>query len=529
MSREKSSTENLRADEHRFAIILGAGAAGIIQGCTFIREKTLPLEEFQILERQSAFGGVWWKNTYPGAACDIPSHEYQISFALNPYWSRTFAPQPEIQKYFEDVALRYELDKSTTFNTEIVEARWDDSRLLWLVETTDVITGDTKVWSCHVLIGALGAFTVPKKASVKNIDAFKGEEWHSVDWPKHANLKGKTVAVIGTGPSACQFIPNIYPEVKSLIVYQRSPGHVLPRNDVVVGPLTKWMFAHIPLLMRFNRWFWMKKDEILRPRLFTVGSWPQRIVLSMTRNHLYKQIKDVTLRRKLESKDVFGCKRPLMLSDYYPIFNNENVELVTDSVTELTENGIKSKNTETSEEVEREADVLIWGTGYNPVDFGLPVPTKGRSGQLLCDKYQPELFSLYGVAVDDFPNYFNFLGPNSSSFETSVMELFELQAHHNSIATKYLFQKNVGTFRYAIMPKEERVRSWTLSLRPGQAKLPPANPNCKSYYRSKIGHVYRYPYPYWQYKALIAKLDFKRDWVLLQQRIGQKEVKILEF
>ncbi|EMR86758.1 putative flavin-containing monooxygenase protein [Botrytis cinerea BcDW1] len=444
--------ETLQADEHRFAIILGAGAAGIIQGCTFIREKTLPLEEFQILERQSAFGGVWWKNTYPGAACDIPSHEYQISFALNPYWSRTFAPQPEIQKYFEDVALQYELHKSTTFNTEIVEAKWDDSRLLWLVETTDLTTGDTKLWSCHVLIGALGAFTVPKKAPVKNVDAFKGEEWHSVDWPKNANLRGKTVAVIGTGPSACQFIPNIYPEIK-----------------------------------------------------------------------------DDNLRRKLESKDVFGCKRPLMLSDYYPIFNNDNVELVTDSVTELTENGIKSRNTDTGEEMERETDVLIWGTGYNPVDFGLPVPTKGRSGQLLCDKYQPELFSLYGVAVDDFPNYFNFLGPNSSSFETSVMELFELQAHHNSIATEYLFQKNVGTFRYAIMPKEERVRSWTLSLRPGQAKLPPANPNCKSYYRSKIGHVYRYPYPYWQYKALIAKLDFKRDWVLLQQRIGQKEVKVLEF
>ncbi|KAI9648084.1 FAD-binding monooxygenase boa2 [Ciborinia camelliae] len=423
------SVAALQADEHRFAIILGAGAAGIIQGCSFIREKVLPLEEFQILDRNGAYGGVWWRNTYPGAA-------------------------------------------------------------------------------------AAGAFTVPKKADVPGIDAFKGEEWHSIDWPKDADLKGKTVAVIGTGPSACQFIPRIHPEVKSLIVYQRSPGHVLPRNDFVSGWFRKFLFGNFPFTMRCYRWLLMKKDEVLRKRIFNPESWLQKKVISMTKDHLHKQIKDETLRRKLESKDVFGCKRPMILDNYFPIFTKDNVELVTDSVTEITENGIISKDAETGLETERKTDVLIWGTGYNPVDFGLPVPTRGRTGQLLAEKYQPELFSLYGVAVDDFPNYFNFLGPNSSSYETSVMELFELQAHHTCLVTQFLFQKNVGSFRYAVMPKEERVRDWTLSLRPGQAKLPPANPNCRSYYR---------------YKALIAKIDFKRDWVLLQNRIGQRDVQISEF
>ncbi|EDN96094.1 hypothetical protein SS1G_12300 [Sclerotinia sclerotiorum 1980 UF-70] len=430
---KKPPVSALQADEHRFAIILGAGAAGIIQGCSFIREKVLPLEEFHILDRNGAYGGVWWRNTYPGAACDIPSHEYQISWALNPYWSRTFAPQPEIREYFESVALRYHLDKSTTFNTEIVGATWDDSRLLWLVETIDLKTDTRKIWSCHVLISAAGAFTVPKKANVPGIDTFKGEQWHSIDWPKKADLRDKTVAVIGTGPSACQFIPNIYPD-----------------------------------------------DEILRKRIFNPNSWLHKQVIAMTKKHLYNQVKDETLRQKLESNDVFGCKRPMILDNYFPIFSNDNVELVTDSVTEITEEGIISMDAKTGDETERKTDVLIWGTGYNPVDFGLPVPTRGRTGQLLAEKYQPELQSLY---VDDFPNYFNFLGPNSSSFETSVMELFELQAHHTCLVTEFLFKKNVGSFRYAIMPKEERVTEWTLSLRPGQAKLPPANPLCRSYYR----------------------------------------------
>ncbi|APA09486.1 hypothetical protein sscle_05g042560 [Sclerotinia sclerotiorum 1980 UF-70] len=526
---KKPPVSALQADEHRFAIILGAGAAGIIQGCSFIREKVLPLEEFHILDRNGAYGGVWWRNTYPGAACDIPSHEYQISWALNPYWSRTFAPQPEIREYFESVALRYHLDKSTTFNTEIVGATWDDSRLLWLVETIDLKTDTRKIWSCHVLISAAGAFTVPKKANVPGIDTFKGEQWHSIDWPKKADLRDKTVAVIGTGPSACQFIPNIYPDVKSLIVYQRSPGHVLPRVDTISGWFKKFLFANFPFTMRLHRWFLMKKDEILRKRIFNPNSWLHKQVIAMTKKHLYNQVKDETLRQKLESNDVFGCKRPMILDNYFPIFSNDNVELVTDSVTEITEEGIISMDAKTGDETERKTDVLIWGTGYNPVDFGLPVPTRGRTGQLLAEKYQPELQSLYGVAVDDFPNYFNFLGPNSSSFETSVMELFELQAHHTCLVTEFLFKKNVGSFRYAIMPKEERVTEWTLSLRPGQAKLPPANPLCRSYYRSKIGHVYRFPYPYWIYKALIAKIDFKRDWVLLQNRIGQKDVQILEF
>ncbi|KAF7890124.1 uncharacterized protein EAF02_002539 [Botrytis sinoallii] len=344
----------MQADERRFAIILGAGAAGIIQGYAFLREDVLPLEEFHILDRNESFGGVWWSNTYPGAACDIPSNEYCIT---------------EIQQYFEGFALKYQLDKSTTFNTEIVSATWDDSRLLWFVQTQDSKSSSQKIWCYNVLVSAAGAFGMPKKADIAGLKTFKGEQWHLGSWPKDDDLKNKSVAVIGTGQSAGQAIPSIYPEVKQLTVYQRSPGHCLPRNDVSISG------------SRNYRWFGMAQFGFVAKRIFHIGSWWQKFVVGMAKNHLYNQISDDNLRRKLESKSHFGCKRPLKLDTWYPIFTNNNVDLVTDPVTGLTEDGILSREAEGGREIERKMDVLIWDTGYNSNKFGTPVPTRAYSIQ----------------------------------------------------------------------------------------------------------------------------------------------------
>ncbi|KAM0167924.1 hypothetical protein ACHAPC_011063, partial [Botrytis cinerea] len=278
----------------------------------------------------------------------------------------TYAPQAEIQQYFEGFALKYQLDKSTTFNTEIVSATWDDSRLLWFVQTQDSKSSSQKIWCCNVvgeisllagpassllsfpnrcnadrmaslsrllelfeiiiyaeinvcqLVSAAGAFGMPKKADIAGLKTFKGEQWHLGSWPKDADLKNKSVAVIGTGQSAGQAIPSIYPEF---------------------GFVAK--------------------------RIFHIGSWWQKFVVGMAKNHLYNQISDDNLRRKLESKSHFGCKRPLKLDTWYPIFTNNNVDLVTDPVTGLTEDGILSREAEGGREIERKMDVLIWDTGYN--------------------------------------------------------------------------------------------------------------------------------------------------------------------
>jgi len=297
----------------------------------------------------------------------------------------------------------------------------------------------------------------------------------------------------------------------------------------VAGPLRKFIFARIPFVRRFYKWWLSKMAEFLGRNAFVPGTWWQKKAIELAHGHLARQVKDPVLQEKLKSKDNFGCKRPLILDDYYPIFNEPNVELVTDPVTGLTEHGILSKNAQTGQKEERKIDVLIWGTGYKPDEFGVAVPTRGRKGQLISEKYQPEMYSLYGLAVDDFPNYFNFLGPNSLSFEASVVEEMELQAEYITQAASYLYKKNVGSFRYALMANEERLRTWTLSLREGQAKHPAAVASCHSYYKSKEGQVYFFPHKFSKYQALIKKINLHRDWVLLVGRPGQSKAKIADF
>ncbi|KAF2176104.1 monooxygenase [Zopfia rhizophila CBS 207.26] len=513
-------------DEHRFVIICGAGAAGIIQTCEFIRHKVFPIEEVELIDRNDGFGGVWWSNTYPGAACDIPSHLYSVSWALNPNWGRHYAPQREIQKYFEDIALKYGVDKVTTLNTEIKRATWDENQMLWVVETRHRHTGVRKVWTCNMFISAAGQFSVPKKAEIPGLDVFKGEEWHTVQWPKNADLRGKTLGIIGTGPSAAQLIPKIHKLVARMIIYQRSPSFCIPRRDEENSPLKKWVFAKIPFAMRLYRSYLYYMGEFLGRNAFVPGTWWQKQAIALAHGHVDNQVRDEKLRGKLKSKDHFGCKRPLVLDDYYPVFNEPNVELVTDSVVGLAEHGIISKNQETRQTDERQVDVLIWGTGFKSGSFGTAVPIVGRKGEFLHEKYSPDNFSLYGVAIDDFPNFFNFLGPNSLSFEQSVMETFEMQSKYILQVARYLYNKNKGSFRYAVMPRADVVKSWTLSLRPGQAKHPAQAPTCHSYYKGESGMVYSYPYRWAKYKQLIKKPNLEKDWVLLWGRPGSKSTSI---
>ncbi|KAI9735358.1 MAG: hypothetical protein M1818_006553 [Claussenomyces sp. TS43310] len=517
-----------KPDEHRFCIIVGAGIAGIVQSGEFLRKSILPIEEFELIDRNDGYGGVWWENTYPGAACDIPSHVYSISWAPNPNWGKRYAPGAEIQKYYENIALGFGLDKCTTFNTEIVSASWDDSLLLWVVETRNVRTGETKVWTCNMLISAAGQFSIPKKADIAGLDTFKGEEWHIVQWPKDAVLKGKRVAVIGTGPSAAQTIPHIYKDLAKLVVYQRSPAYCLPREDYVATGLRKWIFKWVPFAMRLHKLYLKEMAAFLGRNVFVLGTWWQKKAIELAHRHLDSQVPNETLRAKLKSHDNFGCKRPLLLDDYYPVFNEPHVELVTDPVVALDEHSVVSKNKQTGEKEYRDVDVLIWGTGYRPADFGASFPTYGRSGKLLSAHYAPENFSLYGVAVDDFPNYFTFLGPNSLSFEASVIEEMEKQAHYAGQVAKYLLKKNTGSFRYAVVPREEVTKSWTLSLREGQAKHPASAPSCTSYYKSNAGIVYFFPYALWKYYKLIEKVNLAKDYLLLSGRPGQNQAKVSE-
>jgi len=273
--------------------------------------------------------------------------------------------------------------------------------------------------------------------------------------------------------------------------------------------------------MRFHKWSIYQLNAFFGRNVFVVGSWWQKKAIELAWRHLDSQVTNETVREKLRSHDNFGCKRPLLLDDYYPIFNASHVELETDPVVALTEHGVVSKSKKSDAKKEREVDVLIWGTGYRPAEFGVAYPCKGRSGVLLSDKYRPENFSLYGIAIDDFPNFFTYLGPNSLAFEASVIEELEKQSTHNALVTKYIYEKNKGSFRFAVEPREEIVKSWTLSLRDGQSKHPANVPSCESYYKSPEGNIYFWPFAIKKYYNIIANPNLKRDWRLLYTRPGQ--------
>ncbi|KAL4901766.1 hypothetical protein BDW74DRAFT_181480 [Aspergillus multicolor] len=223
------------------------------------------------------------------------------------------------------------------------------------------------------------------------------------------------------------------------------------------------------------------------------------------------------------------CKQALVLSDYYPVFNERHVELVTDSITAFDEAGVVTQDLD-GKERHHDVDVLIWATGYKGEEFGVAVPTRGRKGHLLAAKYKPDMFSLYGVAVDDFPNLFNLLGPNSLGFDIHIVDLLELQAPYIAQVVKYLRDKQNKAppgCRYAVMAHAERVQDWTLSLREGQARHPAAAASCRSHYKSKDGKVYFYPYGYARYKKLVSRVDLCRDWRLIS-RVQRQEGSIVE-
>ena len=221
--------------KYRFCLIIGAGASGLLQGAELIKQGILKHKEFEIIERNSGYGGVWWQSTYPGAACDIPSNIYQISWYRNPSnflpisrlileWTRRFSCSQEIAVYYDGFARRFNLPLCTSFNQNVLSATWSDKEMLWTVITEERGSRKRTVWKANVVCHAIGLFNRGKIPAIPGASQFNGQAWHTADWPSHANLTGKRVAVIGTGPSAAQVIPSIQPIVKSMTIYQRSPS-----------------------------------------------------------------------------------------------------------------------------------------------------------------------------------------------------------------------------------------------------------------------------------------------------------------
>ncbi|HKR98297.1 MAG TPA: NAD(P)/FAD-dependent oxidoreductase [Candidatus Dormibacteraeota bacterium] len=399
----------------RSVAVVGGGFGGV-GAITMLQRAGYP--DVTLFERGERVGGVWHHNTYPGAACDIPSHLYEFSFAPNPRWSRRFAPQAEIQQYLEDVARdNGVLDRIKT-GTEVTRASFDSERGKWQLETS---AGSHEA---DLLVTACGQLSVPKIPLLPGLDSFGGPAFHTAQWRHDVDLTGKRVAVIGTGCSAIQTVPAIQPIVRHVDVYQRSPGWTFPKMDFAYKERTKRLFERFPALQRLDRaavfgFFELgAAAQTSKPALLV----PFRLIC---RWQINKAIKDPELKRKVTPTDEVGCKRVMLTDDWYPTLTRPNVELVTDGIAEITENGVR-----TTDGVERPADVIVLATGFKTHGFVAPMEIVGPEGRTLAEEWSEVPRAYLGLSVPGFPNLFLLYGPNTNGGSGSVIYTIEAGVNH---------------------------------------------------------------------------------------------------
>lgn len=398
------------------AIVIGAGMSGILAA---IKLKQAGFNDLVILEKSTAAGGTWWDNRYPGCACDVPSHFYSYSFEPNPHWTRIFPQQPEILAYFQGVAQKYGLMPHMRFSTEVSRARFDEARGCWQVTTAagEVLEGRT-------LIFGTGQLSRPLIPQFEGSDTFKGKVFHSARWDHAYDLAGKRVAVIGTGPTAAQFVPEIVDKVARLVVFQRTPNWFFPRRDRPYSPLERGLFRQVPGALRLHRW-WIYLNLEFRFLGFKQDSWMAKLMTRLLLKHLKEEVPDEALRAKLTPDYPVGCKRIIIADDYLPAMQRPNVVLDTSGIARITEDAVIDKDGN-----RHEVDCIIYGTGFEATEFLVPIEVEGLAGQSLHQAWQGGAEAYQGVTVAGFPNMFLLYGPNTNLGHNSIIFMVENQVEH---------------------------------------------------------------------------------------------------
>jgi cation diffusion facilitator CzcD-associated flavoprotein CzcO len=396
--------------------IIGAGFAGI--GAAILLQKA-GIRSFTIFERADEVGGTWRDNTYPGAACDVPAHVYSFSFEPSPDWSHLYARSGEIQRYLLGCVEKHGLRRHLRLNTGITEARFDERDGVWRLSTD---RGDTV--TVRAVLACMGGLVDPAVPDLKGLGDFEGEVFHTARWNHACDLRGLDVAVIGTGASAIQVIPEIAPDVARLSVFQRTPAWVVPRRDAAIGEAAKRRFARFPWLQKALRAVLYGLSELFGPIVF-LDSPLSKIGERMSRRHLERSVRDPELRRKLMPDFQFGCKRVLISSDYWSTFERENVDLVTSPITE-----IRPASIVTGDGREHPADVIVLATGFDPGLAKAPFPVFGLDGRSLDEAWADGAVAYKGVTVSGIPNWFIMMGPNTGPGHTSVLVYTETQIRY---------------------------------------------------------------------------------------------------
>ncbi|HEX9034074.1 MAG TPA: NAD(P)/FAD-dependent oxidoreductase [Streptosporangiaceae bacterium] len=411
MSAPISGQSDICAD----VVIVGAGFAGL--GMAIALDKS-GRHDYVILEKASEIGGTWRENTYPGCACDIRSLLYSFSFEPKRDWSRQYPRQPEILDYLRHCVDRYDLAGRIEFGAEAISMTYDDEKARWAV-----LLADGRTARCRVLMTALGPLHQPNIPAIPGAGSFTGPAFHSAQWDHSVDLTGKRVAVIGTGASAIQLVPQVTRQAGRLTVFQRTPPWVLPKPDRPLTGRMHALFRRVPGFQRAYRWliYWENESQIVaftRPRLAGLGE-------RMARAFIARQIPDPDLRAKVTPGYRMGCKRVLLASDYYPALTEPHVDLVTEAVTAITPGGVIA-----ADGTEHPADVIVYSTGFHVTDAFAEADITGANGRTITDAWRDGVEAYLGLAVAGFPNFFVLLGPNSGLGHNSMIFMIESQVHY---------------------------------------------------------------------------------------------------
>jgi cation diffusion facilitator CzcD-associated flavoprotein CzcO len=401
----------------RRILIIGSGFGGLGLG---IQLKRRGIDSFTILEKAPALGGTWRENTYPGAACDVPSLLYSYSFEPKTDWTRKWSPQAEIREYMEHCARKYGILPHVRFGVEVAGARFDEASGTWTVRTT---AGEELV--ADVLVSGVGQLHHPSTPSIPGMDRFRGIQFHSARWNHDVSLAGKRVAVVGNAASAIQFIPEIAPVVSRLLVFQRSANWMFPRGDRAFTPWEHWVLAHVPGAKRFARaWRWAALESLFYPLMRR-----RRLISALnTRGairYMESIVTDPALRRILVPDYPIGGKRVLITDGYYEALVRENVTVVTDEIDRLTEDAIVTRDGTV-----HPVDAVVYATGFRTNPFLAPMRIEGLGGRLLADEWVEGAHAYYGLTVSGFPNFFMLYGPNTNLGHNSIIFMMEAQMRY---------------------------------------------------------------------------------------------------
>jgi len=493
--------------------IIGAGMSGILAGIR-LKQAGVP---FEIIEKNADVGGTWFENTYPGARVDVGSAFYSYSFAQKIDWPKFFSPQQTLLEYFRGVVEEYGIREHIRFNTEVLSAKWNDANAQWSLRLRDA-TGAEETLEANALISAVGQLNRPNIPDIDGRDTFAGAAFHSARWDHGVDLKGRRVAVIGTGASAAQFIPAIAGDVSELFVYQRTPNWFVPvptyHDDVPDGLL--WLFRHVPSYAHWYRFwmFWMTTEGLL-PAATVDAAWPEKersvsmendVLRMLLSGYIQSQFGDrPDLLEKVMPAYPPAAKRMILDNGVWAeALKRDNVQLVTEPIERITPAGVT-----TADGVERAADVIIYGTGFTASQFLVPMKVFGRSGTELNEQWGGDARAYMGVVVPNFPNFYMMYGPNTNIVVNGSITYFsECEMRYIMGCLRLLVQgeakaldcrKDVHDAYNQRIDEANRLRAWGAS-------------GVNSWYKNRFGRVSQnWPFnaiEYWQQTREPDPADF---------------------